>query len=256
MRPFRVVIAGVLFASGLSHAGGQSSTNYTMLRDGINAGIGDTASTNFRLSSAVGSAVSTGTIVSINFVLVSGLHGNAPAASGALTLLSVVSRKNHGAAGDRDLSIDRTPLITGNVTVEPRFGSSGHRIVFVFDGPVLNPGAVTAVNGSGNTIAGIIPIASGNEVVLPLPVLPDASRAAITLSGVNGSGQSITVSIGFLAGDVNNSRSINGFDATSVKARSGQATQADNYQYDLNASGSINATDVSTVKARSGLVLP
>ena len=65
-----------------------------------------------------------------------------------------------------------------------------------------------------------------------------------------------SVSLGFLVGDVNNSRSVNSSDISSVKARSGQTTDATNFKFDVNSSGAINSSDISAVKARSGLVLP
>ena len=62
--------------------------------------------------------------------------------------------------------------------------------------------------------------------------------------------------MGFLVGDVNNTRSVNSSDISAVKARSGQTTSALNFMFDVNASGAINSSDISAVKARSGLVLP
>ena len=65
-----------------------------------------------------------------------------------------------------------------------------------------------------------------------------------------------TASLGFLVGDVNNSRSVTATDILQVKGRSGQVTDATNFKFDLNASGSITASDILAVKGRSGLVLP
>ena len=172
-----------------------------------------------------------------------------------VSLLAVQSRITHGAAGTFDLPIDRTQPITGAVTVEPRTINAAHQIVFQFDGPIVVAGNAMAVNGSGFAIGAIATSPSANEVTVTVTNISNSSRATISLSGVNNA-VSATASAGFLIGDVNNSRSVNSSDISSVKARSGQTTDLTNFKFDLNASGAINSSDISAVKARSGLVLP
>ena len=172
-----------------------------------------------------------------------------------VSLLAVQSRITHGAAGTFDLPIDRTQPITGAVTVEPRTINAAHQIVFQFDGPIVVAGNAMAVNGSGFVIGAIATSPSANEVTVTVTNISNSSRATISLSGVNNA-VSATASAGFLIGDVNNSRSVNSSDISSVKARSGQTTDLTNFKFDLNASGAINSSDISAVKARSGLVLP
>lgn len=173
----------------------------------------------------------------------------------SLSLIAVRSRKAHGAAGAFDITLDTVALIGGVVTVEPRTTSAGHTIVFQFDGPVTAAGTVTAIDSAGNPVGVATAVLSGNELQVALTGIPDNSRATISLAGVNGV-LSAAVSVGFLVGDVNNSRSVNSSDISSVKARSGQAADATNFKFDLNASGAINSSDISAVKARSGLTLP
>ena len=96
--------------------------------------------------------------------------------------------------------------------------------------------------------------ASGNDAVVTLTGIPDNRRVRITLTGVNGS-LSPQLAIGFLAGDINNSFSVNASDISAIKARSGQTTNAGNFRFDINASGAINASDISAVKSRSGVSL-
>ena len=67
--------------------------------------------------------------------------------------------------------------------------------------------------------------------------------------------QIFSVSLGFLIGDVNNTRSVNSSDISGVKARSGQGTTIGNFRFDVNATGAINSSDISAVKARSGVTL-
>ena len=167
----------------------------------------------------------------------------------AVTLSSVKSRKTHGAAGSFDLIID-TSLIAPSVTVEPRAIGGGHTIVFQFNGPITQVGNAT-VTPVGTASAAT----SGNDVVVTLTEVPDNRRVTVSVNNVNGA-TTVQASIGFSVGDVNNSRSVNSSDISSVKARSGQATSAANFKFDVNASGSIGAADISAMKARFGLVLP
>ena len=167
------------------------------------------------------------------------------------TTTTVQSRKTHGTIGSFDVTIDTTQVITGPVTVEPRTIGSGHTIVFQFSGPVTAAGTVS-VSPVGTATATF----SGNEVLVTLTNVPDNQRVTVTLANVNASVNPPAVSIGFLVGDVNNTRSVNSSDISAVKARSGQPTTALNFQFDVNATGAINSSDISAVKARSGLVLP
>ena len=168
-----------------------------------------------------------------------------------LVAYAVRSRKTHGAAGDFNLTIDPTQPITGAVTVEPRLIGAGHTIVFQFPGPVTSTGTAS-VSPVGSATATFV----NNEVQVSLTNVPDNQRVKVTLVNVNGSMNPPPVSVGFLVGDVNNSRSVNSSDVSGVKARSGQATSTANFKFDLNASGAINSSDLSAVKARSGLALP
>ena len=168
-------------------------------------------------------------------------------------LSQVVSRKTHGIAGDFDVLVGVVPLISGAVNVEPRIIGSGHKIVFQFDAAVTSVGALSVVNAAAQTLPSSMSTI-GNDVIVNLPSVPNNSRVLIALTGVNGSVGAATA-IGFLVGDVNNTRSVNSSDISGVKARSGQTTTALNFMFDLNLSGAINSSDISAVKAQSGSVL-
>ncbi len=172
-----------------------------------------------------------------------------------VSLTGVKSRKTHGASGVFDLPIDPTVAIGGNVTVEPRNAAGNATLVFVFNSPVSSIGSVSATDGSGGSLSASVEGIAGNEVAISLPAIAERSRAQVLLNGVNGV-LDASAAIGFLIGDINNSRSVNASDISGVKARAGQTTNASNFRFDLNASGGINATDIAAVKARSGLVLP
>ena len=172
-----------------------------------------------------------------------------------ITLSAVESRKTHGAAGMFDLLLDTVPAISGAVTVESRSNGASHLIVFQFTSPITATGVAAAVNGSGAPITIGAVTFLGNDVSVTLTGVAENSRATVSLVGVNAI-LNPSVSLGFLIGDVNNTRSVNSSDISSVKARSGQTTDLTNFKFDVNASGAINSSDISAVKARSGLVLP
>ena len=168
----------------------------------------------------------------------------------AFSLVAVQSRKTHGAAGNFDIAIDAVPQISGAVTVEPRAIGIDHTIIFQFDTLITATGIVATSVGSATATI------SGNDVIVSLTGVPNSSRAQVTLTNVSNAGVNASAFIGFLIGDVNNTRSVNSSDISGVKARSGQATTAANFKFDVNTSGAINSSDISAVKARSGLVLP
>ena len=174
----------------------------------------------------------------------------------ALTLTGAQSRKVHGSAVTYDLPLDRAVSIGGAVTVEPRVIGTGHKIVFQFDEFVTVAGGVSAVDVAGTAIGNVSAQASGNNVEVTLTGVADNRRVRIQLAAVNNS-LAASVSIGFLAGDVNGSLSVDAADVSAVKARSGQSVNvsANNFKFDLDASGSINAADIAAAKSRIGLSL-
>ena len=178
---------------------------------------------------------------------------------GPLSLLAVQSRKIHGSVGTFNLAIDATIAIGGAISVEPRVTGTGHTIVFQFSGPVTSVGGVNSLDASLMAVGSAtfaIPASPGDEVVVTLTGVPDNQRATISVTNINAAAINASASMGFLVGDVNNTRSVNSSDISAVKARSGQSTTAFNFLFDVNASGAIDLSDVSAVKARSGLTLP
>jgi hypothetical protein len=178
-----------------------------------------------------------------------------PTAPTPIALVAVQSRKVHGATGTYDIPIDSTIAIGGLVSVEPRAIGTGHVIVFQFNVPITVAGTVAVVDALAAPVGTPSALASGNEVLVTVTGVPDNKRVTVTLTGVNGT-LTTSASMGFLVGDVNNSRSVTATDILQVKGRSGQVTDATNFKFDLNASGSITASDILAVKGRSGLVLP
>ena len=184
----------------------------------------------------------------------SGAVSITPPFANVLALIGVQSRKTHGAAGSFDLPVDRTVLVNGPVSVEPRVSGTGHTIVFQFNGTITSPGTVIAADSASASIGTTVAI-SANEVLVTLAGIADKRRVDISLTNVNAT-LDARAAIGFLVGDVNSTRSVDRFDASAVKAHAGQTTTATNFHYDLNVSGSVSAADIAAVKARATLALP
>jgi hypothetical protein len=171
-------------------------------------------------------------------------------------LIGVVSRKTHGAAGTFDLAIDKDQPNNGAVTTEPRAIGDGHSLVFEFDSLITNLATISVVDSHGVNIYLFTAILNGNTVTVNHLSVPDNSRVTVSMTLSNGSVANVSVTMGFLVGDVNFSRDVGPADISSLKARSGQLTNPANYFFDLNATGAINAADIAAAKARLGTILP
>ena len=160
--------------------------------------------------------------------------------------VSASSRKTHNGT-PFDIAIDPAgSMTTGQpITVEPRQILAGHKIVFLFDGPVTSADAATSSGSAAVAVA-------GNEATVTLTGVTDGTRVQVDLSNVNGLGVGATARVGFLVGDVNSSRGVSGSDVSIVKSKSGQLTDGTNFKMDLNASGGVSGSDISIVKSRSG----
>ncbi len=168
----------------------------------------------------------------------------------------VVSRKNHGAAGPFDIVLDPNTPIDGAIDVEPRAIGAGHLLVFQFDNAIFGTADFTVRDAAGQDVGAIVnPAIIGHTIELTLTGIPDNKRVKVTLNGINGT-TTASASIGFLVGDVNNSRNVNAQDIAGIKARAGQITTAGNFRHDITASGRITAADVVASKVLSGNALP
>lgn len=187
------------------------------------------------------------------------------AAAPAISLAAtdpIVSRKTHGSFVG-EIPISAAGVITGagsasNATVEPRQATAGspHRIVFKFTT------APTSVQGGNVTVAvssGVAPTAVttfvGNEMIVQLTGVTNGQRVQVTGGGINGSALSVSAVIGFLEGDVNNTRGVTSADITAVRSVSGATANATNFRNDLNVSGGITSADITAVRSASGTSL-
>jgi uncharacterized repeat protein (TIGR01451 family) len=159
--------------------------------------------------------------------------------SASPTINAVASRKTHGAAGTFDLALNSAGT---NPTTEPRQGPV-HTIVFTFDKAVT---AGSAAVTEGTATVGT-PTFSGNEVRVPLTGVTNQQYVTVAVSNVvaadGGSGGAGSVRIGYLAGDVNQSRVVTLSDLGQVNAQVAQAVTVANYLKDVNASGTLSLAD-------------
>jgi hypothetical protein len=164
------------------------------------------------------------------------------------TLVSVVSRKLHGAAGNFD--VDLTPPASG---IECRSGgaNSDYTMVFTFSNPVTSCG----VASSGTASSGPNP----NQCTVQLTGVPNAQYKTVQLTGViDNNAQAVNASgtMGLLVGDVNANKVVSNTDVSAVKAQVAASVTSSNFRNDVNANGVISNTDVSVTKAQVGTTLP
>jgi hypothetical protein len=167
-------------------------------------------------------------------------------------LASALSRKVQGAAGTFDLPLS---LLTTNPTTEPRQGPA-QTIVLTFSK------AITAANVAiteGTASAGA-PTFSANSVIVGLTGVTDQQYVTVALTNVasadGSTGGSGSVRIGFLVGDVNQTRVVSVADLGLVNAQLSQAVTATNFLYDVNASGAVSVSDKGITNANLTKALP
>ncbi len=164
------------------------------------------------------------------------------------TLVSVVSRKLHGSAGNFD--VDLTPPASG---IECRSGgaNSDYTLVFTFSNPITSCG----VSSSGMASSGPNP----NQCTVQLTGVPNAQYKTVQLTGVidhNAQAVNASATMGVLLGDVNANRLVNSTDTSIVQSQSGKGVTNSNFRTDVNVNGLINSTDTSIVQSKSGTGLP
>jgi hypothetical protein len=160
------------------------------------------------------------------------------------TLLSVVSRKNHGS------DIFEIPLpLTGNPGVECRTGgvNGAHDAVFKFANPVTFTATATCGGNPATTST------AGSEITVHCSGVTNAQTIPVALNSPAGN---FSVQMGVLLGDTNASHSVNSTDISQTKGQSGHALSQSNFQEDVTVNGVINSTDTSIVKSNSGTALP
>ncbi|MBL8512597.1 MAG: CHRD domain-containing protein, partial [Betaproteobacteria bacterium] len=170
-------------------------------------------------------------------------------------LTAVKSRKDHKSAGVFDLNVVLEWGIGGPITIEPRGGP--HKLIFEFNVPVTSVGTITLADKDGVSTVRSGHKIVGNTIELPLDDMGDNLRVAIAITGINGS-YTANAAVGFLQGDVNDSKRVTAADVIAIKRRSGSNMPVDamNARFDINLDGVISSADISVVKNRSGRMIP
>ena len=165
-----------------------------------------------------------------------------PRAAGvpAAQLTGAASRKVHGVAGTFDLPLS---AVATNPSTEPRTGPT-QTIVMTFDKPIASANNPTVTEG---TAAFSTMSISGNDVILNFTGVTDIQYLTITLGSVastdGGSGGSGSVRLGFLQGDVNQSRVVTLTDLGLINQQLAQQVTQLNFLRDVNSSGTLTLTD-------------
>ncbi len=167
------------------------------------------------------------------------------------TLTSAVSRKLQGATNfDLNLALSGTP------TIEPRLGGPT-QIILTYSQSLDNtqPLSLTLSSGTGQAVYSQT---SPTQIIVTLSGVTDGQVLTLSLGGVAAAGgppEMYSLSISVLAGDVDQSGSVNVADISYVKLNSGFPVTSSNFLDDVTADGAINVADVSSVKLRSGDLL-
>jgi sugar lactone lactonase YvrE len=179
-----------------------------------------------------------------------------PSATSAPVLLGAASRYALAAPATRDLPIDLSQTLSGNLTIEPRLVSGNPLIVFQLSDAIASVGAVSATDASMLSVPVSLAGLDGNNVLVRLPNGVDRMRIQVIVSGLNSLVATLNAPVGFLAGDVTASGRVTAADIAALKAQSGQSVNGARLRFDLNGDGQISSSDVSAAKARIGATLP
>jgi hypothetical protein len=176
-----------------------------------------------------------------------------PAPSPPPSLLSAVSRKEHGAAGAFDIAL----ALSGTASVEPRDGDT-LTLIFTFDHDVTG-GSATLASGSGILTAP--PIFNGRQMTVNLGTIVDQQTLVVQLSDITDTAggllPTVTIPVSILVADVNGNRLVNTSDVNVVRAAiTGNAVNEATFRADLDLDGIVDQADVDLARANSGHQLP
>jgi hypothetical protein len=146
------------------------------------------------------------------------------------------------------------PTINHNPTTEPRSGTT-HQIVLTYDKP-LSTATVNVTEGTAVKNSSLV----GSTVVVNLTGVTNAQYVTVSLTSVGstdgGTGGIGEARVGFLEGDVNQSRVVTVADLGLVNAQLAQPVTAANFLKDVNATGTLTVADKGITNSRLTNSLP
>ena len=173
----------------------------------------------------------------------------------ALALNSASSRMQHASLGAVDVALVRNRPFPELVSIEPRQHTGAASLQLAFNAPAGSAISAKLRNAAG-AVTAVLPFTiDGANISVALPTLPDASRWQIDIEGLNGTGASLVVPIGFLTGDVGGTGLVSAADIVAIKRNAGMALTAGNARFDLNRDGVIDNVDANIARSRSGTKL-
>ncbi len=173
--------------------------------------------------------------------------------NGPPVLVSASLRRVQGVAGTFDLPLSLDP---NNPTTESRAGPN-HEIVFSFDQPITSGTVGPTLEGTGVLGGNSI---SANELIAPFGGVNDTQYVTFAFTGVKAAGFDTilagSVRVGFLAGDVNQTRQVTVADVGIVNSVLLQTVDTTNYLRDVNADGRLTVADKGITNAHLLKKLP
>ena len=184
----RCVCPLLIMVSSFVWAAGQSSTNYAIFSDTINAGVGVMASANYHLQSSLGDGFAGGGLASTGFTLGSGFWNQVTGQSGLLCLLDLDGNGTADALTDGLMILRVLFGLTGTSVTSDAVGTGASRTTGAQIQPVIHPSALD-VDGNGATDA----LTDGLIIIRSLSGL---TGTAVT-NGAVGAGGRVGRSAGF-----------------------------------------------------------
>ncbi len=172
--------------------------------------------------------------------------------AGSPTVVGLVSRKSHGAAGEFDLDL---PLDGGLFAFGECRGGGMSELIITFSEPVFAADGVPDAS-EVSLSAGVVQDVdlAGDRITVQLSGVAETTCLALTLAGlVDAAGNPLPgqqASFRILAGDVDGDGTVGILDLMQVRNGLNQPVTDDTPQADVNADGQISVLDLVTVRNR------
>ncbi|MBL8519184.1 MAG: PQQ-dependent sugar dehydrogenase [Betaproteobacteria bacterium] len=172
-----------------------------------------------------------------------------------LAVNAAASRMSHAGAGSFDLTLARGGLFPEDVPIEPRVQGDAQSVQITFNAAIASAASVRLRNAAGQFVSDLSFGINGAVLTVNVPAFSDGTRWLLEIDGLNGTGGSLAVPVGYLQGDVGATGLVSAADIVAVKQQVGIALTPTNARFDLNRSGALDSSDLTIVRGRSGMTL-